>query len=342
MKLGMTMLINLLRSDGSITINKKLAKEIGLQETIFYSELLSKYIYFLEKKQLDEEGYFYSTIEDMEESTTLSKYQQSKVIKKLKELNLIDFKIKGVPATRYFKILDSAEYLISILEGKENQQIDNNLKTRSKKTEQEENEENQQIDRNLQTSCKETRQQVVKKLDSKMSKNCTEIILNNNTNIINKEKEEKQEPYQNDEGFKEIIKTFNQNIHPITPIEVQEIIYYLEDLQIDYRVIIEAIRLAVKRNGRNLSYIERLLQDWHSKGLTTLEAVKAHIRDYQDRKNSKKQGGGIVRNGYRDDAKKESGSTFEGYKLPKSKISDELAELEGEELDRWMEENGIF
>ena len=97
--------IDLLRSDGSIIINKKLANTIGTDATILYSELLSRYEYFRKKKLLDKSGYFYNTIADIREATILTGYQQRKAIKILEKFNLIATKICGLPATRYFKII---------------------------------------------------------------------------------------------------------------------------------------------------------------------------------------------------------------------------------------------
>lgn len=96
----------LLRADGSIIVNKQLAKEIGLEETVLFSELISKFNYFSSRGET-KDGYFYNTIENIERDTTLTRYKQDRAIKKLKELNLIDTKVLGNPATRHFKILDN-------------------------------------------------------------------------------------------------------------------------------------------------------------------------------------------------------------------------------------------
>jgi hypothetical protein len=111
----MTHLINLLRADGSIIINKKLARKIGLHETIMYSELLSKYCYFLDNDRLDDDGYFYCTTESMENATTLTRHQQPKIAKKLEKLGLIEMKIKGVPAKKYYKIVHNEDLLKDLL-----------------------------------------------------------------------------------------------------------------------------------------------------------------------------------------------------------------------------------
>lgn len=100
------LLFELLRNDGSIVVNKKLAKGVGLHQAIMYSELISKYLYFSKRGEL-KEGYFFNTVENMEQDTCLSDYQQRESIAKLKDLGLIDYKVKGIPPKRYFKIIVS-------------------------------------------------------------------------------------------------------------------------------------------------------------------------------------------------------------------------------------------
>lgn len=107
--------IDLLRSDGSIIVNKRLAHSIGIESAIMFSELISKKIYFENKNQLTKDGYFFNTVENMKEDTTLSKYQQSKAIKKLVELNLIKQENRGIPQKRYFKITNDDNLVLETL-----------------------------------------------------------------------------------------------------------------------------------------------------------------------------------------------------------------------------------
>ena len=108
-------LIELLRSDGSIIINKTLAKNIGLNETIIYSELLSRYCYFNNRGELTTDGYFFNTVKDLEDGTTLNDYSQRKAIKKLEELGLIKCDKRDIPAKRYFKIIDDTQVIVKYL-----------------------------------------------------------------------------------------------------------------------------------------------------------------------------------------------------------------------------------
>lgn len=116
-------LIELLRADGSITVNKNMSNVLGLETTVLYSELLSKYRYFKKHNQLSDDGYFFSTVIDLEYSTSLSKKKQLKCIKTLQSIGLVEVDLRGLPAKRYFKInlddktLNNLSYIIEL--GKE-------------------------------------------------------------------------------------------------------------------------------------------------------------------------------------------------------------------------------
>lgn len=96
-------ILNLISNNNFITLNKDLIKAIGLEEAILLGELASEYDYWT-KQELLENGYFYSTIENIEEHTTLSEYKQRKALNSLKDQGLINIKIKGLPAKRFIKI----------------------------------------------------------------------------------------------------------------------------------------------------------------------------------------------------------------------------------------------
>jgi len=114
-KTNMTIL-ELLIPNNRIVINKNLARTIGLHEATIYGELVSRHHYFEERKALDKDGYFYNTVDDMENGTTLTKYQQSKAINKLMKLKLIDMTVKGCPPKRYFKINLDTDILLDVIQ----------------------------------------------------------------------------------------------------------------------------------------------------------------------------------------------------------------------------------
>lgn len=118
-----------LANDNYIIVNKDLIKKIGLNEAVILGELASEYKNWKSKEKLIDDM-FYSTISNIEKNTGLNEYQQRKSFKILKELNLIEYKVKGIPATRYIKI--NQEQVIKIL----NIKFFNNLSSSSLKFEE--------------------------------------------------------------------------------------------------------------------------------------------------------------------------------------------------------------
>lgn len=96
-------ILQLIANRNYITLNKDLIKLVGLEEAILLGELASEYDYW-EKQDALEDGYFYTTIENVQNNTTLSDYQQRRILKKLQEVGLVDVKVRGIPAKRYIKI----------------------------------------------------------------------------------------------------------------------------------------------------------------------------------------------------------------------------------------------
>lgn len=152
--------------------NKTLAKKIGLHESIFLGEIISEYDYWNKMHSLTDDGYFYSTVENVMESTTLSDYQQRSIIKHLVELKILDVKVAGMPAKRYFRINEEQFYSI-LLEDDEGSNNDLNSKS-SKET----------CDKRLTeltTSSKESKEQ---DLNSVKTNNNNIPLTNKNNNIV--------------------------------------------------------------------------------------------------------------------------------------------------------------
>ena len=78
----------------------------------------------------------------------------------------------------------------------------------------------------------------------------------------------------------EIIKCYEENIGLITP-ATAEILFSYDD--IDYRMIIEAIKIASINNKRNCKYIQGILNSWIKKGYKILADVQ------NERKEKKKE-----------------------------------------------------
>jgi hypothetical protein len=94
---------HLLSSTAFLVVNKELAKQIGLNETVLLADLISKEQYFIDNKQLNE-GWFFNTAKNIQVDTTLTSHKQRKAIKNLKSLGILETKRKGIPAKQYFKI----------------------------------------------------------------------------------------------------------------------------------------------------------------------------------------------------------------------------------------------
>lgn len=105
---------------------------------------------------------------------------------------------------------------------------------------------------------------------------CNSDVTNCNTEI-EKEKEIEIEKEKN----AEIIKCYEENIGLITP-ATAEILFSYND--IDYKMIIEAIKIASINNKRNCRYIQGILNSWINKGYK----VVADIQKEQEEKENVK------------------------------------------------------
>ena len=101
------MITNILSQNAYWIINKFIAKKIGLEAALLLSDLITKKEYFKKKNQLVEEEWFFNTSEDIENDTTLSYHKQKLGFEKLEKLELIEFKLMGIPSKQHFKILES-------------------------------------------------------------------------------------------------------------------------------------------------------------------------------------------------------------------------------------------
>lgn len=82
-----------------IAFNPLLAKAIG---SVKAGLLLSQLLYWWGKGQNPE--WIYKTIDEIEEETALSRYEQDGAIQKIKNLKLVEVKRKGIPAKRHFRL----------------------------------------------------------------------------------------------------------------------------------------------------------------------------------------------------------------------------------------------
>jgi|21_taG_2_1085346.scaffolds.fasta_scaffold01778_17 hypothetical protein len=110
---------HLLSSSAFLIVNKQLAKQVGLKGAVLLADLISKEEYFIANGMID--GWFFNTEDNIEKDTTLTSYQQRKILKILKKHKIIETKRKGIPAKQYFKINEIN--LLNILNGEENKEL---------------------------------------------------------------------------------------------------------------------------------------------------------------------------------------------------------------------------
>lgn len=75
------------------------------------------------------------------------------------------------------------------------------------------------------------------------------------------------------------------------------------------QLIIPAMKIARKNNGRTLTYIERILMNWKQDGINTVSALESYL-----------QTGGKLNGGNREHSKQESSSAYEGIRLKMSDL----------------------
>lgn len=209
----MSILMSILSNDGYIILNKYVMKALGLHEAILLGELCSEYIYWYKGEKL-QDGFFYSTRENIEKETTLSPFQQRQALKKLTEMGLVEILEKDMPKKTYYKVDEEKVYKFLL-------ETDLNL-TEVKKF-------NDKTSNNLTSSDEKIKHKEVEKLDIN-NNNINNNINNNNilSNLITGETEQKEEM-----RYEEI---FKQNIEYdilVQDIKNKELIKNITDIAVE-------------------------------------------------------------------------------------------------------------
>ena len=95
--------IDFLAAGNYIAVNRSLIKVFGLEGAVLIGELASEAKYWNDRDKL-EDGWFFSTIENVEEATGLSGYQQRKALSELTKSGVVETTQKGIPKKRYVRI----------------------------------------------------------------------------------------------------------------------------------------------------------------------------------------------------------------------------------------------
>jgi hypothetical protein len=96
-------ILKLLASESFLTVNKHLARLVGLEAATLFADLASAQVYWDNEKCTQGE-FFYRTRDIIEEHTTLSAKLQLKAEKELKKLEIIQVQLRGLPATNHYCI----------------------------------------------------------------------------------------------------------------------------------------------------------------------------------------------------------------------------------------------
>ncbi|HCL4437511.1 replication protein [Clostridium botulinum] len=86
----------------------------------------------------------------------------------------------------------------------------------------------------------------------------------------------------NFKNIRDVIAVFENNIHKMAPIERKKIIVWSN--KFSYDVIVMAIEEAIFNNIKNIGYIEKILDTWFSKGLTSIEDIKSYKARWEEKK----------------------------------------------------------
>ncbi|MCF4015851.1 DnaD domain protein [Clostridium sporogenes] len=107
-----------------------------------------------------------------------------------------------------------------------------------------------------------------------------------NTTATEEEVDEIESCRADFKSIKDVIAVFENNIHKMAPIERKKIIGWSN--KFSYDVIVMAIEEAIFNNIKNIGYIEKILDTWFSKGLTSIEDIKSYKARWEEKKKKTK------------------------------------------------------
>lgn len=110
----MNAIFQLLNPNNTVSVNRPLAHAIGLNEAVVYGALVAKYYWYSDRGMLDD-GWFYSTAPDLQESTALTEKQKKRCVDALVKLGLLRCELRGMPAKRSFYIIEEIDLIQSLL-----------------------------------------------------------------------------------------------------------------------------------------------------------------------------------------------------------------------------------
>jgi hypothetical protein len=248
----------LLMSSNYYTLNKQIVKTLGIEPAFLLTILIEA-----SDGLADDEGWFYQTIETLEDLTGLSRHKQNKIIQDLIEASILIQENRGTPCRRFFKISF--------------QEIENLV---FKKTET----SLLKIDK---LDCKKLTNYSVKKSQTSLLK-----IDNNkehNINNINKELNHKEEKAPDD--LKKIKEWFKKNEIDFSKKHENKIIELLKNNSIDYILKLFQEQMDILKNKKDVKNIAAVFSAHLFKGTceVNLQAIEQKELEQEKIKNEQRK-----------------------------------------------------
>lgn len=258
----MSILMSILSSDAYIILNKYVMKAIGLHEAILLGELCSEYIYWCKEDKL-QDGYFFSTRENIEKETTLSPHQQRQALKNLVNFGFVEITERDMPKKTYYKVIEEKVY---------------EFLSKTELDFAEVKKFNDKTSKNLTSSDENIEVQDVKNFNTNNNK------INNNNNILSNHIEDEEDKIDYEKIFKKNIEyeiliqdeKTKGLIQNITDIAVETLNSKHKKIYINSEPIsIELVRNQyMKLNPMHIQYLINCLQQ-NSKDV---KSIKSYIR----------------------------------------------------------------
>ena len=248
----------LLMSSNYYTLNKQIVKTLGIEPAFLLTILIEA-----SDGLADDEGWFYQTIETLEDLTGLSRHKQNKIIQDLIEASILIQENRGTPCRRFFKISF--------------QEIENLV---FKKTET----SLLKIDK---LDCKKLTNYSVKKSQTSLLK-----IDNNkehNINNINKELNHKEEKAPDD--LKKIKEWFKKNEIDFSKKHEDKIIELLKNNSTDYILNLFQEQIDILKNKKDIKNIAAVFSAHLFKGTceVNLQAIEQKELEQEKSKNEQRK-----------------------------------------------------
>ena len=253
----------LLMSSNYYTLNKQVVKTLGIEPAFLLTILIEA-----SDGLADNEGWFYQTIETLEELTGLSRHKQNKIIQDLIEAKILFQENRGTPCRRFFKISF--------------QEIENLV---FKKTET----SLLKIDK---LDCKKLTNYSVKNSQTSLSKtnNNKEYIINN----LNKELNHKEHNKSCDDcsdDLKAIKKWFKENKIDFSKKHEAKIIELLKVNSLGYLLKLFQEQIDILKNKPGVKNIAAIFSEHLFKGIVeiNLKEIKRREIEQENLKNEEKK-----------------------------------------------------